>query len=94
MNGYNTGFGEQQQDSGPPQSELEKAMKKLVNVDRIDEPAEQEIKLTMMKKEEEAKKAKSGKSKGIAPVATGMVGSNATLEHIKAVKPVSLKQNC
>lgn len=66
-------------------SELEKAMKRLVNVDRIDEPAEQEYKLTMAKKEEPKK---DGKSRGVAPVATGLVGSHATLDHIKEVKPV------
>ena len=37
---------------------MEKAMKRLVNVERIDEPAEQEYKLTMMKKEEDDKKKK------------------------------------
>lgn len=72
----------------PPEkklSEFEKAMKRLVNVDRIDEPAEQEYKLTIKKEEE--KKTKDGRSKGMAPVATGLVGSNATLDQIKEVKP-------
>ncbi|CAB9509987.1 expressed unknown protein [Seminavis robusta] len=69
-----------------PQSEMEKALKKLVNVDRIDEPAEQEYQLTMKVKEEE-RKTKDGKSRGRPPAATGLVGSNATLDHIKHVKP-------
>ena len=71
-----------------PMSDLEKAMKRLVNVDRIDEPAEQEYKLTMAKKEEAKKK--DGRSRGIAPVATTLVGSHATLDHIKEVKPVRM----
>lgn len=69
-----------------PLSEMEKAMKKLVNVERIDEPAEQEYKLTMMKKEEDLMKRKNGKSHGLPPVATGVVGSNATLSDINRVK--------
>jgi len=70
-----------------PLSDMEKAMKRLVNVDRIDEPAEKEYTLTMKKETERV--TKDGKSKGLPPVATGLVGSNATLDHIKQVKPVS-----
>lgn len=72
-----------------PLSELEKAMKKLVNIERIDEPAEQEYVLSLKKKEEEQRKSKDGKSKGKPPAAVGLVGSGATLDHIKTVKPVS-----
>jgi hypothetical protein len=85
MNAYSAVTDEEEK----PLSDFEKAMKKLVNIERIDEPAEQEYKLTMMKKEEE-KKTKQGKSKALPPVATGLVGSNATLEHIKQVKPVRI----
>lgn len=71
-----------------PLSEMEKALKKLVNVDRIDEPAEQEYTLTL-KVKEEAKMTKDGHSRGKPPAAVGLVGSNATLDHIRSVKPVS-----
>jgi hypothetical protein len=72
-----------------PLSELEKALKKLVNIERIDEPAEQEYVSISKKKEEEQKKSKDGKSRGKPPAAVGVVGSGATLDHIKTVKPVS-----
>jgi hypothetical protein len=65
-----------------PLSDFEKALKNLVNVDHIDEPAEGEIKLTMIKKEE-AKKAPKGKSVPKPPVGKGMVGENAPLSQIK-----------
>lgn len=65
-----------------PLSEFEKALKNLVNVDHIDEPAEGEVKLTMIKKEE-AKKALKGKSVPKPPVGKGMVGENAPLSQIK-----------
>ena len=70
-----------------PLSEFDKALKRLVNVDRIDEPAEQEHVLTLKQKKEEHK-TKDGRSKGLPPVAIGLVGSNASLDHIKKVKPV------
>jgi hypothetical protein len=63
---------------------LEAAMKKLVNIDHIDEPAEQQIKLTL-KKEEEKKNLK-GKSKALPPAAQKMVGSGATLAQISEIK--------
>lgn len=89
MNGYSaTNEPEEEQ-----LSELEKAMKKLVNVERIDEMPDEEYKLTMMKKEEDNKKKNKGKSHGLPPVATGMVGSNATLSDISRVKPVSTKES-
>lgn len=71
-----------------PLSDMEKAMKRLVNIDRIDEPAEEEYRLTM-KKKEDSKKVKDGKSKGLPPAASGVVGSNATLSDISRVKGVS-----
>ena len=84
MNGYSATNEPEEQ-----LSELEKAMKKLVNVERIDEMPDEEYKLTMMKKEEDSKKKKKGKSQGLPPAATGVVGSNATLSDISRVKPVS-----
>ena len=68
-------------------SELEKAMRNLVNVDRIDEPAEQKLKLSMKRQEEDAKKKKSNKSEPLPPAAHRMVGSHATLGQISTVKP-------
>lgn len=67
-----------------PQSELEKAMKNLVNFDRIDEPAQKEVKLTM-KKEEEKKKKNS--TSALPPSGIGWLGSSATLSQIQEVKP-------
>lgn len=71
-----------------PKTGIEAAMRRLVNIERIDEPAEAEVKLTMIKKEE-AKKAPKGKSRGLPPAAQGMVGTQATLSQIQEVKPVS-----
>lgn len=71
-----------------PMNDFEKAMKRLVNIERIDEPAEEEYKLTM-KQKEDAKKIKDGKSKGLPPAGSGVVGSNATLADISRVKGVS-----
>lgn len=65
-----------------PQSAFEKALKNLVNVDHIDEPAEGELRLTMIKKEE-AKKAPKGRSIPRPPAGKGMVGENAPLSQIK-----------
>ncbi|KAL3942641.1 MAG: hypothetical protein SGARI_000200 [Bacillariaceae sp.] len=65
-----------------PLSDFEKALKNLVNVDHIDEPAEGEVKLTMIQKEE-AKKLPKGKSVPKPPVGKGMVGENAPLSQIK-----------
>lgn len=68
-----------------PLNPFEAALKKLVNVDHIDEPAEEQIKLTM-KKQEEAKKGKKGKSQPKPPAASQMVGTGATLSQIASVK--------
>ena len=65
-----------------PMSALERAMKNLVNVDHIDEPAEGEVKLTMIQKEEK-KKVVKGKSVPLPPAGGDMVGSNAPLSQIK-----------
>lgn len=79
-----TAEAEEEEELDPVQA----AMRKLVNIDRIDEPAEEKYKLTMMQKEEKDKTPKN-KSKALPPVASGYVGANATLEQIKTVKPVS-----
>ncbi|GKY96022.1 hypothetical protein MPSEU_000562700 [Mayamaea pseudoterrestris] len=69
-----------------PQNPFDAVIKKLVNIDRIDEPAEVQYKLTM-KKQENEKKGKAGKSVPKPPVAQGLVGTGATLSQIKQVKP-------
>lgn len=66
-----------------PKSDFEKALCNLVNIDHIDEPAEGEIKLTMMQKEEKRKKQITGKSVPKPPVGMGMVGANAPLAQIR-----------
>lgn len=66
-----------------PKSEFEKALSNLVNIDHIDEPAEGEVKLTMMRKEEEKKKVVKGKSVPVPPRGGNMVSSNAPLSQIR-----------
>ena len=63
-----------------PMTELEKAMKNLVNVDHIDSAP---LKLTM-KKEEPKRKSPKGKSVPLPPVASTMVGAGATLSQIRS----------
>mmetsp|Transcript_8652 Transcript_8652/g.23374 ORF Transcript_8652/g.23374 Transcript_8652/m.23374 type:complete len:185 (-) Transcript_8652:1447-2001(-) len=75
-----------------PLSEFERAMHNLVNVEHIDQPAEGEIKLTMLKKEEETKQ-KPGKSRPKPPALSNMMGEGATLSQIKDVKPESSQKN-
>lgn len=75
-----------------PVSEMEAAMRKLVNFDRIDEPAEQQIKLTMKKQEDEKAKKNKGHSRGLPPSAMGQVGTAATLSQINSVKPSTPKK--
>jgi len=65
-----------------PKSDFETALSNLVNVDHIDEPAEGEIKLTMMRKEATQKMVK-GKSVPKPPAGVGMISSNAPLSLIK-----------
>ena len=67
-------------------TDIEKAMRKLVNVDHIDEPAEEQVKLTMKKEEEILSQKNKGKSKPLPPAAHKMVGSGATLGQISEVK--------
>lgn len=76
------------QEEGPV-NPFDKALKNLVNFDHIDEPAEGELRLTMMKKEEEKKKHPKGKSRPLPPLATDMVGQNAPLSQINQMKQVS-----
>ena len=71
-------------EDGAPVNPFEAAMKKLVNIDNIDEPAEEQMKLTLKKQEEEKKHAT--KSKPIPPAASRLVGSGATLSQISQVK--------
>jgi hypothetical protein len=72
-----------------PADPVMKAVKNLVNIDNIDQPAEREIKLSMKKQEEEkARKVKDGKSRGLPPVAKNIVGSQASLAQISEVKKV------
>lgn len=67
-----------------PKSALEIALAKLVNIDHIDEPAEQELKLTMKKEEEKKKKSKTS---ALPPTGTGWIGTGASLAQIQQVKP-------
>ncbi|VEU44715.1 unnamed protein product [Pseudo-nitzschia multistriata] len=66
-----------------PKSEFERALCNLVNIDHIDEPAEGEVKLTMMRKDEKKKKAVNGKSVPKPPICLGIAGSNAPLSQIQ-----------
>jgi hypothetical protein len=72
-----------------PQNEVDKALRKLVNVEHIDEPAEYGRKLTMLKEEKNKAKTMKGKSVPLPPVASGMIGTHATLSQISTVKGVS-----
>ena len=68
-----------------PSNPFDAALKKLVNVDHIDQPAE--VHLAVKKKEEESEKMrKKGKSKGLPPAAHQVVGGQATLDQISEVK--------
>lgn len=70
-----------------PENPFDAALKKLVNFDHIDEPAEEQLKLTMKEQEETQKQKNKNKSKPVPPAAHKMVGSGATLSQIKQVKP-------
>jgi len=74
-----------------PLSDAEQALKKLVNLDHINEAPEAQVKLTMKRKEENTKKTKNGKSRPLPPAAQGYVGNDASLQQIKEVKPTSNK---
>jgi hypothetical protein len=54
------------EEEAEPLDALSAAMKKLINFDRIDEPAV-DMRLTMMQKEEK-KKTPNGKSRGLPPL--------------------------
>ena len=82
MNGLTLTDGDEE-----PQNPFDKAMKKLVNFDHIDEPAEEQLKLTMKQKEDEKNKRNRNKSVPLPPAASRMVGSGATLGEIAKVKP-------
>lgn len=74
-------------ESEEPANEMDAAIKKLVNVERIDEQPDYGRKLTMMKEEEEKmKRTNNGKSVPIAPIGSGMIGQNATLSQISGIK--------
>jgi hypothetical protein len=70
-----------------PLDPFEAALKKLVNVDHIDEPAEEVAKLAMKTEADVERMKKLGKSQPKPPAAVKMVGSHATLAQIKSVKP-------
>ena len=72
-----------------PLDAVSAAMKKLINFDRIDEPAV-DMRLTMMQKEEK-KKSPNGKSRGLPPTASGQIAPNASLSDIKRVNPETPK---
>jgi hypothetical protein len=72
-----------------PENPFEAALKKLVNIDRIDEPAPEQLSLTMKKKEDENAKKLAKKSMPKPPAAARQVGSAATLAHISEVKAKS-----
>ena len=70
-----------------PQNPFDKMLKKLVNIDHIDEPAEEQIKLTLKKQEAENAKKNKNRSVPLPPAASRVVGSGATLKEIAKVKP-------
>jgi len=70
-----------------PLNPFEAAMKHLVNVDHIDQPAAAKLKSNLKKEqEEEEKMKKKGTSKGLPPAAANVVGHQATLGQISEVK--------
>lgn len=75
-----------------PSNPFEAAMKKLVNIDHIDEPAEEQYKLTMKQQEDERLKKLKNKSAPLPPAAARVVGSGATLREISTVKPPTKKE--
>lgn len=70
-----------------PQNPFDAALKKLVNFDHIDEPAEEQLKLTMKQQEDERQRKLKTKSAPLPPAASRVVGSGATLREISTVKP-------
>jgi hypothetical protein len=70
-----------------PKNPFEATLKKLVNIDHIDQPADEQIKLTMKQQEDERAKKNRNKSVPLPPAAARVVGSGATLKDIAKVKP-------
>jgi hypothetical protein len=83
MNGFAITDGEEVE----PQNPFDKMLKKLVNFDHIDEPAEEQMKLSLKKQEEEKAKKNKNRSVPLPPAASRVVGSGATLKEIAKVKP-------
>jgi hypothetical protein len=75
-----------------PKNPFEATLKKLVNFDHIDQPAEEKLKLTMKQQEDERAKKNRNKSAPLPPAAARMVGSGATLREISTVKPPTKKE--
>ena len=75
-----------------PTNPFDAVLKKLVNFDHIDEPAEEQLKLTMKQQEDERKKKLQLKSAPLPPAASRVVGSGATLREIATVKPPMKKE--
>ena len=75
-----------------PTNPFDAVLKKLVNFDHIDEPAEEQMKLTMKQQEDERKKKLQSKSTPLPPAAARVVGSGATLREISTVKPPTKKE--
>lgn len=80
-------------DEEEPKNPFDAALKKLVNIDHIDEPAEEKLRLTMKKQEDEKAKKNKGKSVPLPPVAQRKLGSGATLGEISQVKPQQEKKS-
>jgi hypothetical protein len=77
----------QEEEQSKPMSEVESALKQLVNFDDISAPTERDI-LVAKKKEDDKLKQNPHKSKALPPkVSKGNVGSAATLSQIASVKP-------
>jgi hypothetical protein len=76
-----------------PKNPFEATLKKLVNFDNIDQPADEQIKLTMKQQEDEKAKKARNKSVPLPPAAARVVGSGATLSQIATVKP-PVKMEC
>eukprot|EP00548_Thalassiothrix_antarctica_P009775 CAMPEP_0194158864 /NCGR_PEP_ID=MMETSP0152-20130528/77514_1 /TAXON_ID=1049557 /ORGANISM="Thalassiothrix antarctica, Strain L6-D1" /LENGTH=627 /DNA_ID=CAMNT_0038868369 /DNA_START=90 /DNA_END=1973 /DNA_ORIENTATION=+ len=74
-----------------PLNEFDSALQHLVNIDDINAPANAVISLSMVNEEEEKKRKKNegkGRSTAIPPLASGMIGTHATLSQISDVKTV------
>lgn len=81
MNGLALTDGEEE-----PKNPFEAAMKKLVNVDHIDQPADEQLKLSLQKERDAMAKKNKSKSVPLPPAGARKVGSGATLQEISQVK--------